>query len=146
MLQCQRSWSLKPVGTSWFLERLSLLPLYSDAGRIAHLDPDRAGTGSIGAIDTLRHDTLGTKPANVREHRRAVLGDVLVKQDSRLGIAQKLCQRSDVEEELRGRGTASLRRCREADRQKMLGLATVENTMAGGTDECQAETNAIRVP
>jgi hypothetical protein len=28
----------------------------------------------------------------------------------------------------------------------MLGLATVENTMAGGTDGCQAETNAIRVP
>jgi hypothetical protein len=75
-----------------------------------------------------------------------ILGDVLVDQDSRLHIAQQQDQRSNVEEELRGRGTASLRRCREADRQKKLGLATVENTMVGGTDECQAETNAIRVP
>ena len=31
----------------------------------------------------------------------------------------------NVEEELRGRGTISLRRCREADRQNMLGLATI---------------------
>jgi len=29
---------------------------------------------------------------------------------------------------------------------KMLVLATVENTMAGGTDECQAETHAIQMP
>src|SRR2546427_511092 len=31
----------------------------------------------------------------------------------------------NVEEELRGRGTTSLWRCREADRQNMLGLATI---------------------
>jgi hypothetical protein len=45
-------------------------------------------------VDTLRHDALGAKPASVGKDRRAVLGDVLVEQDARLGIAQQLRQRS----------------------------------------------------
>jgi hypothetical protein len=51
----------------------------------------------------------------------------------------------NVEEELRGRGMVSLRRCREADRQDRCGWRPLGN-MTGGIDECQAETSAIRVP
>jgi hypothetical protein len=32
----------------------------------------------IGAIDLLRHDALGAKPASVREDDMAVLGDVFI--------------------------------------------------------------------
>src|SRR5882757_11095792 len=53
---------------------LAPLPLDGNAGRIANLDPRRARTGSISAVDTLRHDALGAKPASVGEHHRAVFG------------------------------------------------------------------------
>jgi hypothetical protein len=46
---------------------LAPLPPHGDAGGIADLDPDAARTGSIGAIDLLRHDALGPKLAGVRD-------------------------------------------------------------------------------
>ena len=45
---------------------------------IADLNPDRTRTGSIRAIDLLRHDALGAKPAGVREDDRAGLDDVFI--------------------------------------------------------------------
>jgi hypothetical protein len=57
---------------------LSAFPLHRDAGGIADLDPDRARTGSISAVDLLRDDTLGAKPASVGENDRAILGNVFV--------------------------------------------------------------------
>jgi hypothetical protein len=72
---------------------LTALPLHHDAGGIAHLDPGRARTGSIRAINLLRHDALGAKPASVLEHCRAIPGDVFVEHDSGLGIAQQPRQR-----------------------------------------------------
>jgi hypothetical protein len=36
----------------------------------------------------LGHDALGTKPASVLEHGRAIPGDVFIEQDANLGIAQ----------------------------------------------------------
>src|SRR5215475_4823362 len=54
------------------------LPLYGDAGGIADLDPNRTSTRSICAIDLLRHEVLGAKPAGMREDDRAVLGNVFI--------------------------------------------------------------------
>src|SRR5215467_12230593 len=68
---------------------LTALLLHSDAVRITHLDPDRAWSRSIGAVDPLRDDSLGTKPASVLEHCGVILGDVFVEQDARPGIAQQ---------------------------------------------------------
>ena len=42
-----------------------------------------------GRVDPLRHDPLCPELASVLEHRRAVFSNVLVKQDARLGAAQK---------------------------------------------------------
>jgi hypothetical protein len=72
---------------------LAALPRHGDAGGIAHLDPDRARTGSLGAVDLLGDDPLGTKPASVLEHRRAIPGDMFVEHDARLGVAQQSRQR-----------------------------------------------------
>src|SRR5258708_9344849 len=79
--------SLRPPGLP--IPILAALPLHRDASRIAHLDPDRARSGSIGAVHPLGDDTLGAKPASVRKYGRAILGDVFVKQDAGLGIAQQ---------------------------------------------------------
>jgi hypothetical protein len=49
---------------------LAALPLDSDAGGIADLDPNRARTGSIRAVYPLGDDAFGTKPAGVREDSR----------------------------------------------------------------------------
>ena len=78
---------------------LAALPLHCDAGGIAHLDPARARTGSIGAIHSLRDDALGTKLASVLEHGRTVLGDVLVEQNASLDTAQQPRQRGLAVEE-----------------------------------------------
>src|SRR5215468_11160708 len=67
---------------------LAALPLHGDAGGIVDLDPDWARTGAIGAVNLLGHDALGTKPAGVREHGRAIPDDMLIQQDARLGIAK----------------------------------------------------------
>src|SRR5215813_10187453 len=79
------------------MPNLAPLPLHRDAGGIADLDPDAARAGSIRAIELLRHDALGAKPADVREDDRAVLGDVLIKQDAGLGSNSRasaaLCRR-----------------------------------------------------
>jgi hypothetical protein len=63
-------------------------PLYRDAGRIAKLDPDAVRAGSIGAIDLLRHDARGAKPAGIGEHGRPIFGNVFVKPDASLGIVK----------------------------------------------------------
>jgi hypothetical protein len=78
---------------------LTALPPRSDAGRIGHLDPGRATPRSIDAVDTLRYDALGAKPASVSKHRRTILGDVFVEQDSRLVIAQEPRRRGFAFEE-----------------------------------------------
>jgi hypothetical protein len=49
---------------------LATLPLDSDAGGIADLDPNRARAGSIGAVYPLGDDAFGTKLAGVREDSR----------------------------------------------------------------------------
>src|SRR5260370_39302739 len=51
----------------------------------------------------------------------------------------------NVEEELRGRGTTSLWRCREADRQNMLGLATIVKHDGEVQMSARPRTNAIRI-
>jgi hypothetical protein len=53
---------------------LAPLPLYRDAGEIAHLDPDEARAGSVGAVDLLRENALGTKPASMGEHSQPIFG------------------------------------------------------------------------
>jgi hypothetical protein len=65
----------------------------------ADLDPDAARTGSIGAVNLLRHDALGAKLTGVREDNSAVLGNVFIEQDARLGIAQQPRQRCLAVEE-----------------------------------------------
>ena len=65
------------IASSSSVPKLAPLPLYREAGGIADLDPDAARTGSIGAVDLLRHDAFGAKPAGVceddryRDHRQA---------------------------------------------------------------------------
>jgi hypothetical protein len=66
----------------------AVLSRHSDAGGIADLDPDAARARSIRAIDLLRHDALGARPARMGEHGRPILGDVFLKPDASLGIAQ----------------------------------------------------------
>jgi hypothetical protein len=63
-------WRALPGGSS--IPNLAPLPLHGDAGGIADLDPDAARAGSIGAVDLLRHDALGTEPASVGRPRRCV--------------------------------------------------------------------------
>jgi hypothetical protein len=75
------------------------LSLHSDPGGIADLDPDGARAGSIRAIDLLRHDALGAKAARMGEHGRPILGNVFVKPDASLSIAQEPRQRSLAVEE-----------------------------------------------
>jgi hypothetical protein len=64
---------------------LAALPLYRDAGWVADLDPDRTGTGSIGAVYSLGDDALGAKPASVGESSRAIFSDVFIEQDAGRG-------------------------------------------------------------
>ena len=53
----------------------------------------------MGAIDLLRHDALGAKLTSVRKDGGAILGNVFVKQDASLSIAQQACQRGLAFEE-----------------------------------------------
>jgi hypothetical protein len=39
-------------------------PLHCEAGQVADLDPDRIGTGSIGAVDSLGNDAFCAKGAH----------------------------------------------------------------------------------
>jgi hypothetical protein len=71
-----------------FVSNLTALPLHGYACGIADLNPDAARSGPVGAIDRLRHDTLGAKLARVSEHGRPILDDVFVQQDACLGLAQ----------------------------------------------------------
>src|SRR5215475_9407319 len=73
--------------------KLAPLPLHRKAGGITDLDPDAAQVGSVRAVNLLRHDALGAKPAGVREDDRTVLDDVFVEQDANLGVAQQPRQR-----------------------------------------------------
>jgi hypothetical protein len=73
---------------------LAPLPLHGDAGGIADFDPDPARAGPIGTVNPLGNDTFGPKLTSVREHGRPILGDVFVKQDAGLGIAESSRQRS----------------------------------------------------
>ena len=68
---------------------LAALPLHRYAWRIPHLNPDRARTRPIGAIDLFGNDALGAKPTSVLEHCRAVPGDVFIEQDASIAIAQQ---------------------------------------------------------
>src|SRR5262245_36534244 len=68
--------------------------LHSQAVRIAHLDPDRARTGSIGAVDLLGDDARGAEPASVGENDRTILSHVFVEEDASTGVAQQPRQRS----------------------------------------------------
>src|SRR5262249_42530209 len=43
--------------------------------------------GPVGAIDLLRHDALGPKPARMRGHDRPIFGDVFVERDAHFGLA-----------------------------------------------------------
>jgi hypothetical protein len=52
------------------IPKLAPLALHGDAGGIGDLDPDATWTGSIGAVDLLRNDTFGAKPAGMREDDR----------------------------------------------------------------------------
>jgi hypothetical protein len=72
---------------------LAALPLHGDAGRIANLDPCAGRAGSIGTVNPLGNDALVAKPARVPEDDRAVLDNVVVEQDARLGITQQPRQR-----------------------------------------------------
>lgn len=67
---------------------LAALSLYGGTVGIADLDPNRAPTGSVGAIHPLRDDALGSDAAGVHEDRRAILGDVLVEEDPRIRAIQ----------------------------------------------------------
>jgi hypothetical protein len=60
------------------IPRLAALSLYGRAVEISDLDPNRAPTGSIGAIHPLRDDSLGADAAGMQEHHRAIIGDVFV--------------------------------------------------------------------
>ena len=71
---------------------LAAFPLHGNARRIANLHPDRAWPGSIGAINLLGNDSLGTQPASVLEHGRAIPGNVFVEQDVSVGTAQQTRQ------------------------------------------------------
>jgi hypothetical protein len=64
-----------------------------DADGIADLDPDAARAGTVGAIDLLRNDALGTELARMGEYGSPIVGNVFVKQDASLGIAQQPRQR-----------------------------------------------------
>ena len=57
---------------------VATLPLHRNAGGIPDLDPERARTRPIGAVDPLGDDALGAKPASVGENRSAVLRNVFV--------------------------------------------------------------------
>jgi hypothetical protein len=87
-----RASSLARTGKDSPIPNLAPLPLYRNAGGIADLDPDRTSTGSIGAIDLLRHDALDAN-ARMSEHGRPILGDVFVNQDVTLSIEQQPRQR-----------------------------------------------------
>ena len=80
-------------GRKSLIPNLAPLPLHGDAGGIADLDPDAARARQLGAIDLLRHDALGTKPASVCRDGRAVLSDVFVQQDAWLAVAQQSRER-----------------------------------------------------
>jgi hypothetical protein len=56
---------------------------------IADLDPDRAPTRSISAVDPLGDDTLGTKPAGVSEDGGSILRQVVIERDARVRIVQQ---------------------------------------------------------
>jgi hypothetical protein len=74
------AWRVRP--TKIMTDVSNTFPLVNrrsrDVGGIADLDPDAARTGLIGAIDLLRHDALGPKPASMGEDGRTILGDVFV--------------------------------------------------------------------
>jgi hypothetical protein len=65
---------------------LAPFPLHGDGCRIADLDPDGHGPDQY---VLLRHDALGAEPARMGEDDRPIFGNVLVKQDPSLSIAQQ---------------------------------------------------------
>jgi hypothetical protein len=81
------------------IPNLAPLPLHGNAGGIADLDPDAARAGAICAIDLLGNDALGAKPARMGEHGKPIFGNVFVKQDAGLSIAQQADQRGLAFEE-----------------------------------------------
>jgi hypothetical protein len=85
-----------PARAAWgsSIPNLASLPLHGDAGGIADLDPDAARAGSIGTVHPLGNDALGAEPACTGKHDRPIFGNVFVKQNASLGIAQQSRQRS----------------------------------------------------
>src|SRR5262249_56844894 len=92
-----RRWGQRPIPSP--IAILTRLPLYRDACWIADLDPDRARAGSIGAVNLLGRNAPGAKPASMREHGKAVFGDVFIEQDASLDISQQPHQRGLAVEE-----------------------------------------------
>jgi hypothetical protein len=85
-----------PAAAAAFLitdSNLAPLPLYGDARRIAHLDPDGARAGPVGAFDPLRNDALRPNAASVRKDGWAIYSGVFINQDARFGLAQQARQR-----------------------------------------------------
>ena len=126
------------------IAKLAPLPLHRKAGGIADLDPDAARTGSIRAVDFLRHNPLGAKLAGVREDDSTVLNDVFV-EDASLGIAQQPRQRGlageewtitqvlavvlDQVEGVKDRGVRGSRRLSSSNRDKPSGSSTTASPL-----------------
>jgi hypothetical protein len=72
--------NLARLGSS--IPYLAPRPLNGDAGGIAYLEPNAARTGLVGAVDPLRHDALGAKPARMSEHSQPIFDNVFVEQDA----------------------------------------------------------------
>jgi hypothetical protein len=75
---------------------LTALPLDRDAGGIPDLDPHRTRPGPIGAVDLLGNDPLSTKPASMREHRRAIFSNGSVRPMASLGLSMSAPGAVDV--------------------------------------------------
>jgi hypothetical protein len=57
--------------------------------RLRTLTQDATRARSVRAVDLLRHDALGAKPARIGEHGRPMFDNVFVKQDASLSVAQE---------------------------------------------------------
>jgi hypothetical protein len=69
---------------------LAAFALHGDGGRVLGLDPGGVRPRAVGRVDMLRYDAFRTKPAGVRAHRVAVLGDVIVEHDPGFGPADQV--------------------------------------------------------
>src|SRR5262249_29262346 len=66
---------------------------------LRNLDPGRAGTGSLGAVDPLGKMPSAPSRQPCYKHRRTILSNVFVEQDAHAAIAQQSRQRRLAVEE-----------------------------------------------